>query len=146
MMKKFVTALALLGVILSLQVSFVAAQGSEPTTYEVQEGDKLESIAEDFGISVEDLLAANPELAADEELEIDDELEVGIVAGETTLGGYAVDRCIPAGEQSSGERIVGVKRDTVMAQAGKQFAFDVTRQRVVHALVDAGLHPALAPA
>ena len=64
-MKKLITLVVLLGMLLSLQVSFVGAQepdptdAPEPTVYVVQEGDTAESIATLFGISVEDLLAAN---------------------------------------------------------------------------------------
>jgi murein DD-endopeptidase MepM/ murein hydrolase activator NlpD len=76
-MKKLLTFLVLVGLLLSLQVSFVSAQESDPppevTTYEVKEGDTAESIAAEFGISVEDLLAAN-----DEQLDGADDIEVGM--------------------------------------------------------------------
>ncbi len=64
-MRNLLTFLVLLGILLSLSASFVSAQESDPTdtpevtTYVVQEGDTAESIAEMFGISVEELLAAN---------------------------------------------------------------------------------------
>jgi outer membrane biosynthesis protein TonB len=75
-MKKLLTSLVLLGMLLSLQVSFVGAQESdppatpEPTTYVVQPGDTAESIAAMFGVSVEDLLAANG-LSSPEEVVVD---------------------------------------------------------------------------
>jgi LysM repeat protein len=63
LMKKLLTIVVLLGMLLSLQAAFVSAQEPadtpEVTTYVVQEGDTAESIAETFGISVEELLAAN---------------------------------------------------------------------------------------
>ncbi len=64
-MKKLLTLVVLLGMLLSLQVSFVGAQepdptdAPEPTVYVVQEGDTAESIATLFGISVDELLTAN---------------------------------------------------------------------------------------
>lgn len=64
-MKKLLTFAVLLGLLLSLQVSFVGAQEPDqaetppPTIYTVVVGDTADSIAAMFGISVSDLLAAN---------------------------------------------------------------------------------------
>ena len=78
-MKKLLTLLVLVGLLLSLQVSFVSAQESDPpdvTTYKVKKGDTWDSIAEEFDISVEALLAAN---------ELSDDVQIEDLVGETLV-------------------------------------------------------------
>jgi hypothetical protein len=89
-MKKFVTVLALLGVLLALQVPFAAAQ-EEPPYYEVQKGgetlrDIVENLQESYpGISADDLRAANENLVEapdDQLLEAGTLLVIPVAAGQ----------------------------------------------------------------
>jgi LysM repeat protein len=64
-MRKLLTLLIAVGMLLSLQVSFVGAQD----THEVQAGETAESIAEAYGVTVKALLAANDLRSPDEVVE-----------------------------------------------------------------------------
>ena len=49
---------------------------SEPTTYSVQAGDTMGRIAEQFGLSLQDLLAANPQITSPDSIQIGDVVNI----------------------------------------------------------------------
>lgn len=55
----------------------------EPTTYAVQAGDTMGRIAEQFGLSLQDLIAANPQITSPDSIQIGDVINIP-AAGSTT--------------------------------------------------------------
>ena len=66
-----------------------------------------------------------------------------VVAAAGLVARGVVVAVVAARQQAAGDGVVGVEGDAVVAQAGEEFGLDGAVQRVVHALVDGGLDPAV---
>ncbi len=88
---------ALTPVVVETATTELPTAPGEPTTYSVQAGDTMGRIAEQFGLSLQDLIAANPQITSPDSIQIGDVVNIPGAGGVTPQTGDRV-HTVQAGE------------------------------------------------